>query len=81
MPIANAPAVPTAASLPAENTFARLLIIGVLLVNLVIAVLGIQFLNYARNRTIERVQNTTGNLAFLLEQNQIGRASCRERVS
>jgi len=56
---------------PAEPTmnFAVWLVVAVLLVNLVIAAIGIQSLRYSRERTVEQVRNTTASLAALLEQN------------
>ena len=49
--------------------FFWLLVAGVLVVNLVVAAIGVQSLVYSRARTLEQVQNSTANLAFLLEQN------------
>ncbi len=49
--------------------FVWLLVTGVVVVNLVVAAIGIQSLLYSRARTLEQVQNSTANLAFLLEEN------------
>ena len=45
------------------------LVIGVLILNLVVAAIGAQSLRYSRERTVEQVRNTTTNLAELLENN------------
>ena len=45
------------------------LVIGVLMLNLVVAAIGAQSLRYSRERTVEQVRNTTTNLAELLENN------------
>jgi signal transduction histidine kinase/CheY-like chemotaxis protein len=55
---------------PSTNSgFQRWLIVGVIIVNLVIAAIGVRSLSYSRERTVEQVQNTTTNLANLLEEN------------
>ena len=43
------------------------LVIGVLLINLVMLAIGIQSLVYSRERTVEQIRQTTGNMAILLD--------------
>jgi PAS domain S-box-containing protein len=49
--------------------FQRWLVIAVVIVNVVVAFIGIQSLLFSRERTIEQVRSTTANLAALLENN------------
>ncbi len=69
MSLDNRPHSSSLISLNPGKQFVRLLIAGVVVVNLIIVAIGMQSLLYSRARTIEQVQNSTGNLAFLLEQN------------
>ena len=50
-------------------SFQRWLVVAVILINLLVVVIGIQFLSVSREHTVEQVRNTTSNLATLLESN------------
>ena len=52
-----------------DKGFVWRLLAGVVLINLVVLAIGVQSLLYSRARTLEQVQESTANLAFLLEQN------------
>ncbi|MDP3538532.1 MAG: PAS domain S-box protein [Azonexus sp.] len=47
----------------------RWLIVGVIVINAVVAAVAFQSLMYSRERTVEQVRSTTSNLAKLLEEN------------
>jgi PAS domain S-box-containing protein len=49
--------------------FHRWLVLGVIIVNVLMIAIGIQSLEFSREKTIEQVNDTTGNLAGLLEHN------------
>jgi PAS domain S-box-containing protein len=49
--------------------FQRWLVLAVIVVNLLVVVIGIQFLAFSREHTVEHVRHTTSNLATLLESN------------
>ncbi len=51
------------------NGFHRWLVLGVLVVNVLMIAIGIQSLQFSREKTIEQVNETTSNLAKLLEHN------------
>jgi len=51
------------------GSFQRWLLLALLLINLVVIVLGILFLDFSRARTVAEVRATTANLATLLESN------------
>jgi PAS domain S-box-containing protein len=51
------------------NRFHRWLVIGVVIVNILMITIGVQSLQFSREKTIEQVNDTTSNLASLLEHN------------
>jgi hypothetical protein len=57
-----------ASPLPGAS-FQRWSVVAVILINLLVVVIGIQFLSVSRERTVEQVRNTTSNLTTLLESN------------
>ncbi|MFN4324996.1 MAG: response regulator [Azonexus sp.] len=67
MPDANRP--PAAASRATRGFALWQLVAGVVVINLVILAIGIQSLLYSRDRTLDKVHESTTNLAFLIEQN------------
>ena len=67
MPDVNRP--PAAASRATRGRAFWQLVAGVVVVNLVILAIGIQSLLYSHARTLDKVRESTTNLAFLIEQN------------
>ena len=72
-PIALDAASPESRRAAARRMF-RLLAAGFVIFNLMIAAISAQSLIYSRARTLEQVQNSTANLAFLVEQNIVDMA-------
>jgi len=59
---------PTSTALHRAMGFRRWFVIGIILLNIFIAAIGVQSLWFGRARIVQQVQDTTGNLATLLEQ-------------
>ena len=71
---------PIAAARSTEGHASRLLAASVLIINLVIIAIGIQSLLYSHARTLDKVRESTTNLAFLIEQNIAATLALATRV-